>query len=127
MVILDYKDTVQLVTVTLSEDGYATEVVDEVVDVPALFLATTGYQRGGNQVDVTSDASVYLDPTSTLVTERFNRLEGMLVIAHPFGELEAESWYRITSVVVGQDKLLGNQIDNIQCQLKKSTSLPYVS
>lgn len=127
MVGLDYVDTIQLVTTQLSSDGYASEQVLEVTDVPALFIANTGWAHAGNQSVVTSDAQMYIDPTNETVLEKFDRLEGMLVIAHPFGEDEAEAWYRITQVIIGQDKLLDNQIDNISCLLKKSTEIPYVS
>lgn len=127
MVDLDYKDTVQLVTVRLSSDGYGTELIDQVHDVPALFIANTGRTRGGNQTIITSDASVYLDPESDIVQSLHNRLEGMLLIARPFGVSRPEAWYRIETVAVGQDKLLGNEIDNIECFLKKSTEIPYVS
>lgn len=124
---LEYKDTVQLVTYTLSTDGYANKVVDEVEDVPALWLANTGWSHGGNQTAIIGDAQVYLDPTNEFVIAHFNRLEGMLIIANPFGEAEEEAWYLIQSVIVGQDKLLGNTIDNIQCTLKKTTGIDYVS
>jgi len=124
---LDYKDTVQLVKVKRSSDGYATEVIDELVDVNALFLANTGWVHGQNQSGVTSDAQVYLDPENDFVLDNYNRLEGMLLIYNKFGEDEGDAWYRIESVIVGEDKLLDNQIDNIQCSLKKTTEINYVS
>lgn len=127
MVDLEYLDTVQLVKMKLSSDGYATEVVSSIHEVPALFMVNTGRTRGGNQVAVTSDATMYVDPNNATVQDLFTRLEGMLVIARPFGVARPEAWYRIESVVVGQDKLLDNEIDNIECFLKKSTEIPYVS
>lgn len=124
---LEYKDVVQLIVPSLSADGFATEIISEIEDVPGLFLSTTGYQHGGFQSADVSDAQVYLDPENDFVIDHFNRLEGMLVVANPFGEAEHMAWYRITSVITGQDKLLDNQIDNILCQLKKTKELPYVS
>ena len=126
-VALDYKDTVQLVSTHLSSDGYGTEIVDEIFDVNALFLSNTGWQHGNFQTSVTSDAEVYLDPEDEFVIENAYRLEGMYIIANRFDGTDESSWYKITQVIVGEDKLLDNQIDNVNCQLKKTSEVPNVS
>jgi hypothetical protein len=118
---LEYKDTVRLVKPVV--DGHGSEKIGEIAQVPALFMQNTGWSHGANQSAVTSDASVYVDPTDEFVTENFNRLDGMLVIANMFGVTDADAWYRVSQVVVGQDKLLGNNIDNVQLFLKKSTGI----
>lgn len=124
---LDYKDTVSIVKTSLGSGGYATRVIDEIIEVPALFLANTGWAHGGNQAAVTSDAQVYLDPENEFVLNNYMRLEGMRLIYNKFGEDEEDSWYLIESVIIGEDKLLGNQVDNVQCTLKKTTAVDYVS
>lgn len=125
--LLDYKDSIQIVKTMLGTDGYATQGIDEIADVNALFIVNTGWQHGNHQTAVISDAEVYLDPENDFVLDNFERLEGMLIIANPLGDAENQAWYRITSVIVGQDKLLGNEIDNVNCQLKKTKRIEYVS
>jgi hypothetical protein len=124
---LDYKDTVQVVKTQKSLDGYGTEVISEIHDVQALFLSNTGWQHGNFRSEVTSDAEVYLDPEDTFVSENAYRLEGMYIVANRFGNDEGLEWYKITQVIVGEDKLLNNEIDNVNCQLKKSSEVPGVS
>lgn len=126
-VALDYKDTVQLISTKLASDGYGTEIVDEVHDVQALFLTNTGWQHSNFQTSVTSDAEIYLDPEDEWVIENAYRLEGMYVLANRFGSSDGESWYKITQTIVGEDKLLDNEIDNVNCQLKKTAEVKYVS
>lgn len=126
-VLLDYKDTVQLISTQLASDGYGTEIVDEVNDVQALFLSNTGWQHGNFQTQTTSDAEVYLDPEDEFVMANAYRLEGMYILANRFEGEDSQEWYKITQVIVGEDKLLDNQIDNVQCQLKKTTEVPNVS
>ncbi len=121
---LTYKDTIQLVKPTLGSDGYGTEFAGEIASVSALFIENTGWQHGGYQSQITSDAEVYIDPDNTFVKENFNRLEGMMVVANRYGNVSSsQQWYRITSVIIGEDKLLGNSIDNINCQLKKTSEI----
>lgn len=124
---LTYKDTVQIVKPILPSDGYPTESIGQIEEVPALFISNTAFSHANNQNAIDSDAEIYIDPEHWFVQENFNRLEGMLVIAQRFGSSAPEAWYRIITVRVGEDKLLGNTIDNILLFLKKSTEIPYVS
>lgn len=126
-ILLDYKDSFKLVKPRLSDDGYETEVIDEIYDVNGLFISATGFQRGNNQTAVTSDAQVYIDPTNEVVLANYDRLEEWYIIASPFGGSDHQSWYKIEQVIIGQDKLLENEIDNINLQLKKTSEIPSVS
>lgn len=126
-VLIDYKDTVRVIKTTITNDGYGTEIIDEVEDVNGLFITNTGWIHGNFQTEITSDAEVYLDPENEFVSENAYRLEGMYVVANPFGSSEELAWYKITQVIVGEDKLLDNQIDNVNCQLKKTSEVPNVS
>lgn len=127
MVDLDYKDTVQVVKTHITTDGYGTEIIEEIADVEALFISNTGWQHGSFQTDVTSDAEVYLNPENDFIVANAYRLEGMYVVSNRFGDSEPLAWYKITQVIIGEDKLLGNEIDNVNCQLKKTSEVPGVS
>lgn len=120
-----YLDTVTLVTT--STDGYGDQKVEVLADVKALFIQRTGVDHSQNAELPISDAVVYLDPKDPTVLNNAYRLEGMYVIARPFGQDQEESWYKIIGVNVGQRKLLSNMVDNVHCQLQKVAGLPYVS
>ena len=122
---IDYKDTINIVETSIDE--YSTESIKSNNEVKALFSSTTGWSHSSNQDSIISDAHVYIDPKNAFVVSSLNRLEGMLVIASPFGGNTRDSWYRIIGVKVGQDKLLDNNIDNIRLDLKKSTEIYSVS
>lgn len=118
------KDTVKLATAT--SDGYGDKTVTVLTDVKCLFIQKTSYERGQNNEGVASDATIYLDKTNPVVLDNAFRLEGMYIIANPFGQPEQDSWYRILDTSVGQRKLLDNVIDNIHCHLEKVAGVPYV-
>lgn len=122
---MTYTDTVKLATTTT--DGYGDHTVQVLANVKALFIQRTGFEHAASIEGVSSDAIVYLDPRDETVLSNSYRLEGMYVIAQPFGQTQTESWYRITGVNVGQRKLLNNVVDNIHCTLQKVAGLPYVS
>lgn len=119
------QDTVKLATTTT--DGYGDHTVTILTDVKSLFIQRSGVTHDTNAEDVTSDAVVYLDTTNQVVLDNSYRLEGMYIIAQPFGQSQEESWYEITGVSVGQRKLLNNAVDNIHCTLSKVAGLAYVS
>lgn len=125
MIGLDYLDTIYLVDPVLDE--YGNEKIGQVETVPALFIQNTGWSHQNNQDAIDSSGEIYIDPTHWFVEENAYRLEELLVIANPFGASNADSWYRIIDVTVGQDKLLGNEIDNVRLELKKTAELKYVS
>lgn len=125
MIGLDYKDTISLVDPVIDE--YGAEKIGRIETVNALFIQRTASSHVSNQDQIDSDAEIYIDIENDFVADNFYRLEEMLVIANPFGASSADSWYKIISVTVGQDKLLGNDIDNVRLDLKKTTEIPYVS
>lgn len=122
---MKYVDTVRLAMTT--SDGYGDQHVEILSEVAAIFIQRTGVEQGNNETYYTADALVYLNPKDGTVTSNSFRLEGMYVIAQPFGQSQEESWYKITGVNVGQRKLLTNEIDNVLCTLQKVAGLPYVS
>lgn len=125
MVKLNYKDTITLIKTEI--DGWNKHSISHSESVSALFVSNTGYSRSSGQNIIDSTASVYVDPTNQFIKDNWNRLEEMYVVSRPYGGEYAESWYKITNVDVGQDKLLGNNIDNILLSLKKTTELSNAS
>lgn len=122
---IDYKDTIQLIDPLV--DSYGSEKIGQVETVNCLFISRTGANHVANQAGITSDAELYIDPNHWFVSQNWNRLEEMLIIASEFGSPADESWYKITNINIGQDKLLCNNIDNILLQLKKTVKINYVS
>lgn len=114
-----YQDTVRLID--LAVDGYNDKVVDTDVLVKALFHLGASYSNENADTLYESDAHVYLDPRNSEVLSAIYRLEGWYIVpvATPFAYYQKESWYRIERVVVGQRKLLNNNVDNVHCFLKK--------
>jgi hypothetical protein len=117
-----YPDTVQLITT--NHDGYGDKTVASVDEIPASFIKRAGTEHRNNIDGETSDAAVYLLPTNSKVLEVKDDLEGMYIVADPFGQ---DNWYRISSVNIAQRKLLNNAIDNIYCRLEKVAGIAYVS
>lgn len=116
-----FKDTVQLAE-TVS-DGYGDKRVVVLDTIPALFLQSTGSGHISNADYIDADAHVYLDHTNDLLSSKGYRIEGLYIIANPFSADADDSWYRIERVVVGQRKLLDNNIDNVHCFLRKVAKL----
>lgn len=121
MICIDYKDSIRLILPTVN--GYGTELVDDEATVKCLFGQNTGWSHSANQDAITSDAYCYVDPKNEFVMSHFNRLEGMLIVAQLFGVGESDAWYRVTSVSVGRDLLLCNNIDNILLGLTKTVGI----
>lgn len=119
------QDTVKLATTT--SDMYGDKTVTVLTEVKSLFIQRTAVAHDLSAEGVTSDAVVYLDPKNEVVLDNAYRLEGMYIIAQPFGQTQNESWYKIVGVHVGQRKLLNNAVENIHCTLDKVAGLAYVS
>lgn len=126
MIELNYPDTATFVKV--SPAGYSNNKVVVSQDcVPVVFIQNTGFSRNNNQDAVDSDAICFPDHYDPFIVENHNRLEGMYILAPMFDASEAEGWFKVVQVNVNRDHLLGNQIDNIELILKKSSPLPGVS
>lgn len=117
------KDICQLAQV--STDGYGDRTVEMLTTINCLFLQNTGYTHVSNTNLSTSDAHVYLDIENEEVKSRGYRLENMYLRINPFSVDDNESWYKITSVVVGQRKLLNNEVDNAHAFLQKVANPGY--
>lgn len=111
------KDTCQLAT--LSSNGYGDKSVEVLTTIDCLFLQSTGNSHSSNVEIATSDAHIYLDIENPVILEKGYRIEGMYLMVNPFGAADSESWYKISRVVVGQRKLLDNDVDNVHAYLRK--------
>lgn len=118
----EYPDLITIVETTL--DGYGNETVADQAEVEAIWEQNTSWRHGASQDTINSDAVAFVSPDNDFVQDKFNRLEGMMVMAEFFGGTD---WYRITSVTVSRDTQLTNEIDNIQLNLKKSSGITGVS
>lgn len=114
---LIYKDELTLVEV--SHNGFGDKVSSVVTEIDGLFLLSSGTTRSGNVEALTSDAHAYLDIDNEVITSKGYRLEGMYLKANPFAFEDNESWYKIVRVIVGQKKLLDNEVDNVHVFLQK--------
>ena len=119
---LCYKDTIKLVDMS-QPNGFGDVSPVVLTDLACDFFQTTGHGHSNHVDIVNADAHAYIDYNNPDVVSRAYRLEGMYIIANPFNAPEVESWYRITTVRIGQDKLRQNKIDNVHIYLKKSEAM----
>lgn len=118
---IKYSDDVILVSTT--QDGYGDNDIDHVEHLKGLFNSGMSQSEVNYVEALSTDANVYLDIENEFVQKNCFRLEGMFIVANPFGFKESEQWFKISRVQIGQDKLLGNQIDNVHCFLTKCDAL----
>lgn len=116
-----YKDVAELAEVT--SDGYGDTTIEDTVEISCLFLQSTGHVHANNVDGFSADAHIYLDPTHALLLDRGFRIEGMFLKVAPFGSADGREWYRIVRVVVGQRKLLDNDVDNVHAFLQRVENL----
>lgn len=118
--LINYQDTATIVVMGGSSEYANDKSVEEMAAVSVVFLQNTGLSHGAYQDAITSDAIMYVDPEDGFVQSHFYRLEDMFVLAPLFGATDPEGWYKIESVTVNRDHLLSNEIDNVECALKKT-------
>ena len=119
--LLNYQDTVRLVQT--GQNGWGDNTITTDIEVGALFHEGTSQSQSGYVERISCDAHAYLDIENPFIQENAYRLEGMYLVANLYGGKESESWYKISRVVIGQRKLLDNQINNCHCFLTKCDAL----
>lgn len=124
--LLNHKDNIVLVVVNATGYGNS-KVVLEQHDIRGTFLQNTGFLHTNNQDILNSDAILYPNERDPFIIANHNRLEGMYIIAPLFDADPDKSWFKIETVAVNRDHLLGNKIDNILLTLKRTEALPGVS
>lgn len=115
------RDTARLAQVV--SDGYGDKTVEVLTNIACLFLQSTSSIHSPNVDIKESDAHVYLDIEDTVIKGKGYRIEGMYLIIDPLGGTDDDSWYKITRVVVGQRKLLTNEVDNVHAFLRRVAKL----
>ena len=120
---LVYKDKVVLIET--SQDEYGDNSISHIERVNSLFHQGTSIQKGNYVENIGTDAHIYLDIENPYVLANAFRLEGMYIISNLFKDKEQNCWYKIDRCVVGQRKLLENEVNNIHCFLSKCAPLDY--
>lgn len=105
--------------VKFGKDGFGDKVLEEVTDIECLFLQSTSRSHASNAEISASDAHVYLDIDNPAIKGLGYKIEGMYFCTNPLGTEENDSWYKIARVIVGQRKLINNEVDNVHAFLEK--------
>lgn len=109
----------------IRRDRYGTEVYQTPVEVPAIYVQSTGFAHSGNQDAITAGPSLYLPGDDDFVTAKGYRLEGMVVEVNPFDAPAHQQHFRITEVTPARDVLLDNRVRHVECALTKVTDFSY--
>ena len=123
---LEYRDSATFVIV--NSTGYGNnKIIEEEETVSCIFLQNTAFSHSNFRDNIESDAICYPDPTNDFILENYYRLEGMYIKINMFGSTNDISWYKIENVSVNRNHLLGEEVDNIELNLKKTRPIPTVS
>ena len=119
MICLDLKVRITLIATTT--DGYGSDVLDDQAEINAAIDMNTGHLQAANQEAVTSDAIAVISPDDQFVADNFYRLEEMFVVMDLYDTPDQRAWFKVTKASLARDLLLGNNIDHIELQLKKTS------
>ena len=119
--LLEYKDPIILIETV--QDEYGDNSIGHIERLNGLFRLGASQSEVNYVETLGTDAHVYLDIENEFVKNNAFRLEGMYIVANLFGGKENQAWYKISSVIVGQRKLLDNDINNVHCRLTKCSAL----
>lgn len=121
--LLEYKDP--LILIETGQDGYGDNIVLHAEHINGLFRLGASQSETNYVEALGTDAHVYLDIENQFVKDNAYRLEGMYLIANLQGGRENQAWYKISRCVLGQRKLLENDLNNIHCWLTKCSALDW--
>lgn len=119
--LLEYKDPVLLIEA--AQDGYGDNTIKHIEHLNGLFRLGMSQAESNYVERLGTDAHIYLDIANEFVKANAYRLEGMYIVANLQGGRENQAWYKISSVTLGQRKLLDNAYNNIHCRLTKCSAL----
>lgn len=124
---LNYPDTATFVEAQ-SDNGYSNKKVKyQQFDCPVIFVQSIDFAHSNFQDAIDADAVCYPDINNSDVIAYANRLEGLYILMPLYGAADDQAWFKVIRAAVHRDHLLGNIIDNIELQLKKSEPIPGVS
>jgi hypothetical protein len=105
---------------TVTNNEYGRQTVDKSLAIEIFIQEANQWTRGGNVQTLDADSIAAITPQdySDLTGQVNGRLEGLYLHVEPFSDY---SWYRIETVSVGRDLLLGNSITHYELQLSRST------
>lgn len=121
--LLEYKDPVLLIDT--AQDAYGDNSVSHIEHLNGLFRLGASQGEVNYVEGLSTDAHIYLDIDNQFVRDNAFRLEGMYIVANLHGGKEDQAWYKISRCVLGQRKLLDNDLNNVQCWLTKCSALDY--
>lgn len=119
--LLEYKDPVLLIET--GQDEYGDNAIIHVEHLNGLFRLGASQNEANYVEALGTDAHIYLDIENPFVKENAYRLEGMYIVANLHGGKQNQAWYKISSCILGQRKLLDNDLNNIHCRLTKCSAL----
>lgn len=119
--LLEYKDP--LLLIETGQDGYGDNTIIHIEHIMGLFRLGASQAEMNYVEALGTDAHAYLDIENQFVKDNAYRLEGMYIVANLHGGKENQAWYKISSCILGQRKLLENDLNNIHCRLTKCSAL----
>lgn len=119
--LLEYKDPVLLIET--GQDEYGDNAIIHVEHLNGLFRLGASQNEANYVEALGTDAHIYLDIENPFVKANAYRLEGMYIVANLQGGKQNQAWYKISSCILGQRKLLDNDLNNIHCRLTKCSAL----
>ena len=119
--LLIYKDPVLLIETT--QDEYGDNTISHIEHLNGLFRLGASQGEANYVEALGTDAHIYLDIENQFVKENAYRLEGMYIVANLHGGKENQAWYKISSCILGQRKLLDNDLNNIHAYLTKCSAI----
>lgn len=100
---------------SLTINGFGDANVTALNEVECAFFQSFSQEQTENTELTQSDAYAYLDIDNSFIKGLGYKLQGLYFKINPFG---ADQWYIITSVEVGQRKLLTNEVNNVLINLQ---------
>lgn len=122
---LDFPETCRIYPTTV--DSYGRDVLGTPATVPCMYGQTTGYQHTDSQDAIAGTPWLALPGDDTFVQAHAFRLEEMVVEINPFDGSATAQRFKITSVTPVRDVLLANELQHVECELKKVETEAYVS
>lgn len=122
---INYHDSALLLKIKSSGYKGKNEIVDQ-DDVPGIFVDSSGLSQANFQDGINADAVFYADPESEFMIKYNYEVNGFSLMLPSYDGL-GERWYMVTQVTVNKNHLLGDEIDNVELRLKKSSPVTNIA
>lgn len=117
---VEYRDKVKLFRTV--KNGYGMDSLpdpEHYEEMCGLYVQVTNFNHNDNTDGISVEHILHLPPDNEFLQENGYRIEQMVVSISPFGTKEQYQMFRIASVNVARDVLIGNEVHNIECALTK--------